>query len=142
VNPTEPTDQTQGGPPEDVVTGFWLWAVALPLMTAGYVVDQVTAPTRAMNGIVDAFAGFVAVVVLVLVSTLLLLMRQGYRWARTVLTGGGAASVVYVVGNLFGSERSAVAASAYAVCVILGAVLIAGGIYLLHRKDAHGFFTR
>jgi hypothetical protein len=142
VNPTGPIDETPEGIPEDVVTGFWLWAVALPLMTAGYVVDQVTAPTRAMGSMVDAVAGFVAVVVLVLVSTLLLLMRQGYRWARTVLTGGGAASVVYAVGNLFGSERSAVAASAYAVCAIFGAVLIAGGTYLLHRKDAHGFFTR
>jgi hypothetical protein len=30
----------------------------------------------------------------------------------------------------------------YAVTAIVGSVLIAGGLYLLHRKDADGFFTR
>ena len=30
----------------------------------------------------------------------------------------------------------------YAVSGILGSVLIAGGVFLLHRKDAHAFFTR
>jgi hypothetical protein len=30
----------------------------------------------------------------------------------------------------------------YAGCAIVGSVLIAGGAYLLHRTDAHAFFTR
>jgi hypothetical protein len=30
----------------------------------------------------------------------------------------------------------------YAVASIVGAVLIVGGVYLLHRKDAHAYFTR
>jgi hypothetical protein len=69
-------------------------------------------------------------------------MRQGYRWARTVLTGGGIASVVYTGTNLFTVDRPPAAAVAYAVTAIVGAVLIVGGVYLLHRKDAHAFFTR
>jgi hypothetical protein len=28
------------------------------------------------------------------------------------------------------------------VTAIIGSVCIAGGVYLLHRKDAHAFFTR
>ena len=30
----------------------------------------------------------------------------------------------------------------FAITGIFGSVLIAGGVYLLHRKDAHAFFTR
>jgi hypothetical protein len=30
----------------------------------------------------------------------------------------------------------------YAVSAIVGAVLIVGGVFLLHRKDAHSFFVR
>ncbi len=74
--------------------------------------------------------------------TFLILMRQGYRWARTLLTGGGVASVVYVATSLFTVERPATAAVIYAVTAIVGSVLIAGGVFLLHRKDAHAFFTR
>jgi hypothetical protein len=65
-----------------------------------------------------------------------------YRWARTVLTGGAVATVVYVTTSLFTVQRSAVAAVIYAVTAIVGAVLIAGGVYLLHRKDANAYFTR
>ena len=36
----------------------------------------------------------------------------------------------------------AAAAVIYAVTAIVGSVLIAGGVFLLHRKDAHAFFTR
>ena len=43
---------------------------------------------------------------------------------------------------LFTVERPTVAAMIYAVSGILGTVLIAGGVFLLHRKDAHAFFTR
>ncbi|BBY27947.1 hypothetical protein [Mycolicibacterium sediminis] len=133
-------DEAPTGIPEDVVTGFWLWLVALPLMVAGYVVDLVTAPDRPW--IVTAFAGFSAVVIAAISLALLSLLRQGYRWARTLLTGGGAASVVYVVGNLFSVDRPEAAAPVYAGCTIIGSVLIAGGAYLLHRKDAHAYFVR
>ncbi|HZN81098.1 MAG TPA: hypothetical protein VFC01_15640, partial [Mycobacterium sp.] len=59
-----------------------------------------------------------------------------------LLTGGGVASVVYAATNLFTVARPPVAAVAYAVTAIVGSVLIAGGVFLLHRKDAHAFFTR
>ena len=76
------------------------------------------------------------------VVTFLLLMRQGYRWARMLLTGGGLATIVYIATSLFTDERGTVAAVVYAVTGIFGSVLIAGGMYLLHRKDAHAYFTR
>jgi len=82
------------------------------------------------------------VVLAAVVLTFQILMRQGYRWARTVLTGGGVATVVYVATDLFTVDRPAAAAVTYAVSGILGSVLIAGGVFLLHRKDAHAFFTR
>ena len=77
-----------------------------------------------------------------MVLTFLILMRHGYRWARTLLTGGGVASVVYAATSLFTVERPTAAALIYAVTGIVGSVLIAGGVFLLHRKDAHAFFTR
>jgi hypothetical protein len=49
---------------------------------------------------------------------------------------------VYTATNLFTVDRPPAAAVAYAVTAIVGAVLIVGGVYLLHRKDAHAFFTR
>jgi tetrahydromethanopterin S-methyltransferase subunit C len=69
-------------------------------------------------------------------------MRHGYRWARTLLTGGGVATVVYAATSLFTVDRPAGVAVTYAVSAILGSVLIVGGVFLLHRKDAHAFFTR
>lgn len=127
--------------PPDVDTGFWLWLVALPLMVTGYLVDLFTAHDG-QGGLFLAincvFVGALAAIV----ATFLYLLRQGYRWARTCLTGGSIAAVVYSVSNLFGVERlSAVTAMAYAVPVIVGSVLIVGGTYLLHRKEAHEFFT-
>lgn len=127
--------------PPDVDTGFWLWVVALPLMLAGYVVDVVTGPARP-SGPVLAISVVFLVIIAAVVATFLVLMRQGYRWVRTVLTGGAIASVVFSATSLFTTERHAVAASVYAVTVIVGSVLIAGGVFLLHRKDAHDFFTR
>jgi hypothetical protein len=58
------------------------------------------------------------------------------------LTGGAIASVVYSATSLFTVDRPTAAAITYAVTAIVGAVLIGGGVYLLHRKDAHAFFTR
>jgi hypothetical protein len=144
------TDQQQAPPtpvgpqprPEDVGTGFWLWIVALPMMVIGYVVDLVTVPLEGPAVLVYGVSGVFMVVVSSVVLTFLLLMRQGYRWARTLLTGGGAATVVYGLTNLFSVDRPTVAAVGYAVPTIIGSVCIAGGAYLLHRKDAHTFFTR
>jgi hypothetical protein len=128
--------------PVDVDTGFWLWLAALPLLVIGYVVDLVTIPFQRTPTIVYAISAVFVVVVSAVVVTFLILMRHGYRWARTVLTGGGIASVVYTATSLFTVDRATPAAITFAVTAIIGSVLIAGGVYLLHRKDAHAFFTR
>ena len=128
--------------PDDVVTAFWLWVVALPLMLTGYVTAGVCAPTPTPSWIVAVSTGVFAVNLGAVVITLLILLREGYRWARTLLTGGGAASVVYAATNVFGYEGPEVATMVFATTSIVGSVLIAGGIYLLHRKDAAHFFTR
>ncbi|MGV0836632.1 hypothetical protein [Mycolicibacterium thermoresistibile] len=140
-SPTRPPGSPPTRPP-DVDTGFWLWATALPLLVIGYVVDLVTMPAPGSALIVYAFSGVLLFVVTAVVVTFLVLLRQGYRWARTLLTGGGLAAVVYTGINLFSVDRPPAAAVAYAVTTIFGAVLIVGGAYLLHRKDAHGYFTR
>ena len=128
--------------PPDVDTGFWLWLAALPLLVTSYVVGVVGAPVGETPWFTRAFAAYLVVVVAAIVATFLILMRHGYRWARTLLTGGGAATVVYAVSGLFTVDRPPVAALVYAASAIVGSVLVAGGIYLLHRKDAHTYFTR
>jgi hypothetical protein len=139
---------TEPGRPEDVDTGFWLWVAALPLMVAGYLVDVVVTEANHLPMIVYgpmivyAISAVFVVVISAVVVTFLILMRHGYRWARTLLTGGGLASVVYTATRLFTVDRPPAAAITYAVAAILGTVLIAGGVFLLHRKDAHAFFTR
>lgn len=138
--PVRPDGESPVRPP-DVDTGFWLWVVAVPLMAAGSIIDSVTAE-QPMNGLILAISVVFVVLLSAVVLTFQFLMRQGYRWARTLLTGGAIASVVYSMSSLFSVERSAGAALAYAGCVIIGSVLIAGGAYLLHRKDSHEFFTR
>jgi hypothetical protein len=127
--------------PPDVDTGFWLWVVALPLMIAGYLVDLLTGDQRA-TGLLLAINVVFVVLLAAVVITFLILMRHGYRWARTALTGGAIATVVYSVSDLFTVDRHEAAALGYAAAVIIGSVLIGGGTYLLHRKDAHDFFTR
>lgn len=126
----------------DVDTGFWLWVASLPLLTVGQIVDVIATANNRMPAPVLAIAVVFVVIVAAVVLTFQILMRHGYRWARTLLTGGGVATVVYVATNLFTVERPTAAAMIYAVCGILGSVLIAGGVFLLHRKDAHAFFTR
>ena len=120
--------------PADVDTGFWLWAAALPLLAIGYVVDLIIYGIIYYLVVISRFRGNVA--------TFLILMRHGYRWARTFLTGGAVASVVYTGTNLFTVPRPTAAAVTYAITAIVGSVLIVGGVFLLHRKDAHAFFTR
>jgi len=128
--------------PDDVDTGFWLWLVATTAMVIGYVVDLATLPVAGPGALVYGVSGIFLFVVASVVVTFLFLMREGYRWARTLLTGGGAATIVYALTNLFGVDRPAVAAFVFAVTAIIGAVCVAGGVYLLHRQDAHAYFTR
>ncbi|MGE5697283.1 MAG: hypothetical protein ACM4D3_19265 [Candidatus Sericytochromatia bacterium] len=128
--------------PVDVDTGFGLWLASLPLLLIGQAVDTALAPDLPSHAIVYAVTGLFLVLVCAVVVTFLFLMRQGYRWARTVLTGGGLATIAYVGFSLVAGNRGTVAAVVYAVTAIFGSVLIAGGAYLLHRKDAHAYFTR
>lgn len=138
---TDPKPTTEPGRPVDVDTGFWLWVAALPLLVIGYVVDLVViAANRPM--ILYAISVLFVIVIAAVVVTFMILMRHGYRWARTMLTGGGIASVVYTGTSLFRVDRPPAAAVIYAVTTIVGSVLIVGGVFLLHRKDAHAFFTR
>ncbi|WNG88364.1 hypothetical protein C6A87_003695 [Mycobacterium sp. ITM-2016-00317] len=135
---TDPTEQPAR--PEDVDTAILLWLVALPLMTGAYVLDLLVTrdhPNSLILALSLVFAGILVAVVL----TFMYLLRLGYRWARTLLTGGGIASVVYSLSNLSDGQRPETAAMAYAAAVIVGSVLIVGGAYLLHRKDSHEFFT-
>jgi hypothetical protein len=128
--------------PPDVDTGFWLWVGALPLLVIGYVTDTVSAPRPGNPALVYLLSGLFVFVLAAVVVTFLILMRSGYRWARTVLTGGGLAAIVSVGTGVFNADRPPVAAIVYALTGIIGAVLIGGGIFLLHRKDAHEFFNR
>lgn len=127
--------------PLDVDTGFWLWVAALPLLVLGYLIDLL-GTGRELPMPVLAISVVFVIVLSAVVLTFQILMWHGYRWARTLLTGGGVAAVVYMASSLFTVDRPAAAAVTYAVSAILGSVLIAGGVFLLHRKDAHGFFTR
>ncbi len=133
---------TEPSRPEDVDTGFWLWMAAVPVMVIGYLVDLTMSAAGRPPMIVYAISVLFVVVLSAVVVTFLILLRHGYRWARTVLTGGGVASVVYVASSLFTVQRPTAAAVTYAISAIVGSVLIVGGVYLLHRKDAHAFFTR
>jgi hypothetical protein len=132
----------EAGRPADVDTGFWLWLVAVPLMVVGYLVDVVSTKDPRPPAVVIVFSCLFVFVLAAVVVTFLFLMRQGYRWARTLLTGGGVASVVYAGSSLFSVDRPTTPALVYAVSAIVGSVLIAGGVFLLHRKDAHAFFVR
>ncbi len=126
--------------PEDVDTGFWLWVAALPLMLAGYVCDVLTSPV--VSPFVIAVNAIFVVVIATVVVTFLVLMRAGYRWALTVLTTGAIASIVYTVSSLLSVQRPAVPAVIYAGSVIVGGVMLAGGVVLLHRRNANAYFTR
>jgi len=136
---TQPEPQRR---PLDVDTGFWLWIAAVPLLVIGYVADIVTSPVGGSSALVYAMSGLFVAVLCAIVVTFMMLMRAGYRWALTLLTGGAVATVVYTMARLFTPDRPIVAALIYAVTGIIGSVLIAGGMFLLHRKDAHAYFSR
>ncbi len=127
--------------PDDVDTGFWLWLIALPLMVTGYIANAYFAAGKHSFLVIGVNVMF-TLMIAALVVTFLFLMRSGYRWTRTVLTGGGLATVIYTAVNLFGTERETVQAVIFAVTGIIGSVLIVGGAVLLHRQDAHGFFAK
>ena len=128
--------------PVDVDTGFWLWLAALPLMVIGYVADVVGSSNGRGSALLYAASGLFTAVVCAIVVTFLILMRAGYRWARTTLTGGGIATVVYIASRLFTVTWPPTFAVVCGVAGITGSVLIAGGMFLLHRSDAHAYFTR
>ena len=128
--------------PQDVVTGFWLWTAALPVSVIGYVINLLTTPERSVSGYAYAVSGLMLFIIAVLVATFLVLLRQGYRWARSILTGGSAATILYLTTNLFADYHGAAAALGYAVCGIGGTVLIGGCVYLLHRPDSNAYFVR
>jgi peptidoglycan/LPS O-acetylase OafA/YrhL len=129
--------------PADVDTGFWLWLVALPLLLIGQVVDIFTTGTAAGSSTYVAVATTAIVLAVgAVVATFLWLMRSGYRWTRTLLTGGGLATIFYTLASVFGTVREPTAAVVFAVTGIVGSVLIAGGVFLLHRPDSTRFFTR
>jgi hypothetical protein len=128
--------------PDDVVTGFWLWLLAVPLMVAGQFADGYVLSRSTNTPGVLVTTATLAVIIGVVVTTFVVLMRSGYRWTRTVLTAGGVATILYTAASLFGTVRPAVPAVIYAVTGIVGSVLIGGGIYLLHRPDSTAFFER
>lgn len=146
MNAPQPTGSSQptGVPPRpaDVDTGFWLWLAAVPLMVVGQLADAYVAAKTAGSSYVFVATAFVAAIIGGVVVGLLALLRSGYRWARTLLTGGGVATIVFTIANLLSMGRPPVPAVIYAVTGIFGAVFIAGGIYLLHRPDSHRFFIR
>lgn len=136
--PAEPTTR-----PADADTAFWLWIAAVPLLSIGYLLDNLIAPPEQSSLFLRGMAVLILVVVVAIVVTMLFLLRQGYRWVRTLTSAGGCGSIAYTITNLFTVHRdSAVAAFGYAATTIIGCVLIGGGIFLLHRKDANAFFVR
>jgi hypothetical protein len=119
-----------------------LWLVALPLMVLGYVADVAGSSHGRVSTPLYLAAGLFTTSLCAIVVTFLILMRAGYRWARTVLTGGAIATVVYVGSRLFTVTWPPAFAVACGVAGITGSVLIAGGMFLLHRSDSHDYFTR
>ncbi len=139
---TDPVQHEQPKRPVDVDTGFWLWLVALPLMVIGYTADVVGSSHGPRATPLLLASGLFTAVLCAIVVTFLILMRAGYRWARTTLTGGATATVVYVAIRLFTETWPPLYAVACGAAGITGSVLIAGGMFLLHRSDAHNYFTR
>jgi hypothetical protein len=130
--------------PADVDTGFWLWLAALPLLLSGQLAEAFIAPTPAPvdRTTLVVISALLSAILAAVVLTLLFLMREGYRWARTVLTAGGVATIVYTAVSLFGVARPTLGAVVYAVTGIVGSVLIGGGVYALHRPESQQHFVR
>jgi peptidoglycan biosynthesis protein MviN/MurJ (putative lipid II flippase) len=116
--------------------------VAVPLMLIGYVADLVGSRHNHGSALLYAVSGLFTAVLCAIVLAFLILMRAGYRWARTVLASGGLATVVYVGMRLFSVDWPPVVAVICGVTGIVGSVLIAGGMFLLYRENSHGYFSR
>jgi len=116
--------------------------LSIALMVVGYVADMVGSSPGRGSTVLYVASGLFTAVLCAIVVTFLILMRAGYRWARTVLTGGGIATVVYIGTRLFTVNWPPMFAMICGVAGIVGSVLIAGGMFLLHRSDAHAYFTR
>lgn len=123
---TGPVQHEPPARPTDVDTGFWLWVVALPLMVIGYVADIVGSANGHGATPLLVASGLFTGVLCAIVVTFLILMRAGYRWARTTLTGGAIATVVYVGIRLFTVTWPPLWAVACGAAGITGSVLIAG----------------
>ena len=131
--------------PVDVDTAFWLWIISVPLLVIGQVSDALHAQTPDAAGSKTALVAvttFFVLAVAAVVLTFTVLLRSGYRWARTLLTAGGVGTIVYTALSLLGAPREPVPAVIFAVTGIIGSVLIGGGIVLLHRADANRFFIK
>ena len=128
--------------PADVDTGFWLWLAAVPLMLIGQFADGYAVSRATDSPNVLATTALLAIIIGAVVVTFVVLMRSGYRWTRTLLTAGGVATILYTAASLLGTPRPPLPAVIYAVTGIIGAVLIGGGIFMLHRPDSNTFFDR
>ncbi len=143
VHPPVPPSPTATSPrPVDVDTGFWLWLVAVPLLVIGQLADAYVGAKAAGSSYVFVTTAFVVAIMGGVVVGFLAMLRSGYRWARTLLTGGGLVTIFFTCASLFSPARPTLPSVVYAVTGIFGSVLIAGGIYLLHRPDSHRFFIR
>jgi hypothetical protein len=145
TGPVEQGPPNGSAPPErpiDVDTGFWLWLVAVPLMVVGYGADVVGSSNGRGSAPLYVAAALFTGVLCAIVVTFMILMRAGYRWARTVLSGGAMATVVYVGIRLFTVTWPPMYAVLCGITGITGSVFIAGGMFLLHRLDSHEYFTR
>ena len=111
-------------------------------MVVGYGADVVGSSNGRGSAPLYAAAALFTGVLCAIVVTFLILMRAGYRWARTVLTGGAIATVVYVGIRLFTVTWPPMYAVLCGITGITGSVFIAGGMFLLHRSDSHDYFTR
>ena len=111
-------------------------------MWVGYVADVFGSSHGHGTATLLVASGLFTGALCAIVVTFLVLMRAGYRWARTTLTGGAIATVVYVAIRLFTVTWPPMWAVACGAAGITGSVLIAGGMFLLHRSDSHDYFTR
>ena len=142
--PVQPPPPPPAAPPRpiDVVTGYWLWLAAVPLMVIGQFADGYVVSKSTNSPSVLVTTALLSVVIGGVVVTFIVLMRSGYRWTRTLLTAGGVATIIYTAASLLGTPRPPLPAVIYAVTGIIGAVLIGGGVVLLHRPDSNRFFDK
>ena len=138
--PVQPSHPPAAPRPADVDTGFWLWLAAVPLMVIGQFADGYVVSRTTSAPSVLVTTALLSIVIGAVAVTFIVLMRSGYRWTRTLLTAGGVATILYTAASLLGTPRPPLPAVVYAVTGIIGAVLIGGGIFLLHRPDSNRFF--